>query len=431
MGFLDTLQHSWNTFWNRDRMNFTEMDYGVSYTNRQVTLPRYKKNDVLDGIFNRIAVDVSMTNFRHVKIDGDKSTEIEQDSGLAYCLSVEANIDQSTNDFLHDLVYSMFDEGVVAVFPSKTKEPKSPTDQILDIQELRVGRITRWYPEYVEVEGYNDDPKSGKLEKVILHKRNVAIIDNPFRAYVDSSNTTLRRTLEKLALLDKLDKDKASGKLNLLIQMPNPVRNEKRRDEAKNRISLLEDQLANNRYGIAYLDATEKVTQVNQPATDLLVEQVKQLQQTLYNQFGLTENILNGTANESEMRLYYMRTIDPIVQRIASEFNRKFLSKTARTQGHKIVFYRDPFRMVPAEQMAALANTYVTAAILTPNEVREVLGYKPSENEQADMLYNPNIVPDPTATGMGMGEEEIQSVEDVEEAIEELERNQNGKKKGG
>lgn len=335
-----------------------------------------------------MAMDVSMTRFKHVKINPINEDMEDMDSGLNYCLKTEANIDQTHIQFFQDLVYSMFDEGVVAVVPVDTTISPKKTDGY-DIKTLRVGRIVNWFPKHVLVDIYNEE--TGKNEQVTLEKRFVAIIENPLYAVINDENSTLKRLIIKMNQLDDVDATSASGRLDLLISIPYGVKTKLQREMAESRIKSMEAQLATGRNGIAYIDQTEKVTQLNRPANDQLLESIAELRQEFYNQLGLTNTIFNGTATETELRTYYTRTIDPIVESIVSEMNRKFLTKTGRTQGQKIVYYRDMFKMVPVEVIAALGDTFRRNGIMSANELRGVIGLRPSDDPRADELFNPNI----------------------------------------
>lgn len=337
-----------------------------------------------------------MVDLSQIKVDENPSNDSVVQNGLNYCLKYEANADQSNIAFMQDLIYSMFDEGVVAVVPTETNVDLRKNATV-DILEMRVGKITQWYPEHVKVNLYN--PKLGKRVDVVLPKNNVAIIENPFREIVNDSNLTLRRLLDKLAIIDKSDRNLASNKLDIILQMPYATRNKSFKDRAVDSIRNLEEQLTKSPHGIGYIDSQEKVIQLNRPLTNGILEEIKDLKKDLYSQFGITENILNGTANEMETRAYYSRTIDPIITAIAKEFERKFISRTSRTQGHFIAIQRDPFKLVPTEQLATMVDTFIRNAVMTPNEARSILGFPPSEDENANRLYNPNMAMDKQVAG--------------------------------
>lgn len=329
-----------------------------------------------------------MTAFKHVKIDPENEDVKDMKTGLNSCLTLEANIDQTHIQFIHDLVYSMFDEGVVAVVPVDTTIKPDKAGGY-DINSLRVGKIVSWFPKHVQVDLYNEE--TGQNERITLDKRNVAIIENPLYSVVNAENSTLKRLIKKLNQLDNLDNDSDSGRLDLLITVPYGIKTETQKQMATERIANIEYQLSRGKNGIAYIDATEKATQLNRPINSQLPERTAELTQQFYNQLGLTRSIFDGTANEAELRTYYSRAIDPIVESIVAEFTRKFLTKTARTQGQRIVHHRDMFKMVPVETIATLGDTFRRNYIATSNEIRKVVGFKPSNDPRADELFNPNI----------------------------------------
>lgn len=394
MTLVNRIQHAWNVL-TAKQPNSMAIGAGSSRPAHR-TGGNYTTSSFAAAIFNRIAMDVSMTELHHVKVNEltDDRTPIK--SGLHNCLNVEANIDQSGIQFVHDLVYSMFDDGVVAVVPVETTS--DPTmNGTYNIETMRVGRITQWFPKYVTVKLYNDE--TGLEDEVTLPKSMVAIIENPLYAVVNGSNATLKRLLRKMTLMDDLDEMLASGRLDIIVHLPHAVRTEKQVQDAKTRIGVIEQQLATGRNGMAYMDATEKVTQLNRPANNQLVENVEMLAQQFYNQLGLTKAVFDGTAREADMRSYYNRTIDPIVDSIIAEFNRKFLTKTARTQGQTLESYRNMFKLVPIEQVAELGDTFRRNSIATSNEMRKIIGFKPSNDPKADELYNPNMPEDKQPDG--------------------------------
>lgn len=388
MGIKDRIKHAWNAFLRDDHYR---KDNGPSSS-----IPNHKTINVVNKsiaatIFNRIAIDVSMTKFKHVKVNPENEDETVLKTGLNECLTVEANIDQNAVQFLHDIVYSMFDEGVVAVVPVDTTLNPELSGSY-DINSLRVGKVVNWFPQKVEVLLYNE--LSGQNERIILEKRNVAIIENPLYAIVNGSNSTLKRLIRKLGQMDNLDDNMDTGRLDLLISVPYAIKTTAQQKMADDRIKNIEKQLASGRNGIAYIDATEKAMQLNRPVNDQLKESVRELKVELYNQLGLTENIFNGTASESELRTYYTRTIDPILESITSEFIRKFITKTGRTQGQTILYYRDMFKMVSVEHIAALSDTLRRNSIASANEIRRLIGLKASNDPRADELFNPNMADD-------------------------------------
>lgn len=389
MRFTDRLKHAWNALAGReDKTLGLDNGVGSSYPRYRMSGRNYNTSEFAKTVFNRISMDVAVVDILHVKIDPKNENQEKLKSKLQNCLTVEANIDQSSTDFFHDLVLSMFDEGVVAVVPVETTINPNISGSY-DIETMRVGRITQWYPKKVEVELY--DERDGEYKRVVLDKKYVAIIENPLYSIINEKNSTLNRLMSKMRLLDTQDASLAAGKLDMIIQLPYAVKSQLKREQAKERVETIATQLKENEYGIAYADATEKITQLNRPLTSNLLEEVKYLSEQFFNQIGLTQNVFDGTADESEMRSYYARTIDPIVDRIVNEFKRKFLTKTARSQGQDIVAYRDPFKLVPVEQLAQIADTFSRNAILTPNEVRSIVGFGPNPDPEADKLQNRNI----------------------------------------
>jgi len=387
MKITDRLKHAWNAFTNNDRLLTYEFGSSSSRPAHKMTT-FYNTSSYVSSIYNRIAMDVSMTGFKHVKINPENEDVTDMTSGLNNCLTVEANIDQTHIQFIHDLVYSMFDEGVVAAVPVDTTLDPGVSGSF-DINSLRVGRIVNWFPRHVEVQLYND--QNGQNERITIAKKNVAIIENPLYAVVNDSNSTLKRLVSKLNQLDDIDALASANRLDMLISVPYSIKTETQRNLAEKRIKDIEDQLASGRNGIAYIDGTEKAMQLNRPTNNQLPETIERLTQQFYNQLGLTKNIFDGTASESELRTYYSRTIDPIVDHLVAEFNRKFLTKTARTQGQAIVYYRDMFKTVTVEAMASIGDAFRRNYIASSNEIRKWVGLKPSNDPRADELFNPNI----------------------------------------
>lgn len=399
MKFTDRIQHAWNAFTGKETEQVESFDFalGTSGSRPGHKKVHYSTSSFAASIFNRIAIDVATTTFEHVKIGDGKDDTLKdeekkyreiQKTGLNYCLNTEANIDQTSTAFMQDLVYSMFDEGVIAIVPVETSLSPYETGGY-DIHSMRVGRILQWYPKHVRVELYNDT--TGNHEELYLSKQVVAIIENPLYAVTNGENSVLKRLLRKMSELDDMDSLVASGKLDLLFQLPYPMKSEQQRKAAMERIKAIEKQLKNNHHGMAYIDGTEKVTQLNRPINDQLNESVIELKQEFYNQLGLTETIFSGTASEAEVRLYYSRTIDPIVDYIIEEFSRKFLTKTARTQGHTIEGYRDMFKFVSINALADMSDKFKRNAILTTNEIRGTMRMAPHPDPRADELYNPNM----------------------------------------
>lgn len=387
MGIRDRLTHAWNAFKGSDEYSAWDIGAGSSSPQHRVITPRLDASTYAATLFNRIAVDTAQVDIRHVKISKDSQNEYKMDSKIQYVLNTEANIDQSNREFIHDIVYSMFSEGVVAVVPvDTTLNPKTGS---FDVTTMRTGRITQWFPKHVRVELYNE--KTGLKQEVTLPKRQVAIIENPLYAIINGRNSTLKRLTSKLALLDMQDELEATGKLDLIIQLPYVVKGKLKKEAADERIKSIQEQLSGSKYGIAYTDGAEKITQLNRAVTSNLLDEVKYLTTELYNQLGLTENVFNGKADEGEMRNYYARSIDPLLGRITSEFKRKFLTKTAITQGQTFVSHRDPFTLVPIDQVAEIADKFKRNEILTSNEIRPILGFGPSSDPKADEISNPNI----------------------------------------
>lgn len=387
MRISDKLKHAWNAF--RYDPNTMYIDRGPSNSRpMHKNLTMFSASSYVSTIFNKIAIDASMTKLKHVKVDPKNEDETIVQSGLHNCLTVEANIDQNYIQFIHDVVYSMFDEGVIAVVPVETNVSPLISGGY-DILNLRVGKITQWFPQMVEIELYNEN--TGINERIVMEKKHVAIIENPLYAVVNSENSTLKRLMRKLSQLDNVDELVSSGRLDLLISVPYAVKTNLQKKMAEERIASIEHQLSIGRNGVAYIDGTEKVVQLNRPANSQLIENINQLKNEFYNQMGLTESIFNGTASEAELRTYYSRTIDPIMENVVVELTRKFLTKTARTQGHRIMYYRDMFKFVSIEHIAQLGDALRRNYIATANEIRKVIGFKHSNDPRADELFNPNI----------------------------------------
>lgn len=389
MNFFDRLSHAWNAFQNKDP---TPPHYdSVGYYNRpdRHKLRMGNDNTIITAIYNRIAIDVSAIDIEHIRVDENENfVEKIKDSSLNYIFSTEANIDQNSRDFIRDVVLSMFDEGCVALVPVDT-DVKPNITGAFDIHTLRTGKIITWYGDSVDVEVYNE--KKCIKETVHVLKRSTAIIENPLYSVMNEPNSTLRRLVRKLALLDQVDEQSSSGKLDLIIQLPYIIKSEARKKQAEQRRQEIEDQLTDSKYGIAYTDGTEKVVQLGHPIENNLLKQIEYLTTLLYSQLGLTEAVFNGTAKEEEMLNYYNRTIEPIISAITEECQRKFLTKTARAQRQRITFFRDPFKLVPITQLADLSNSLSRNEVVSSNELRSVLGFKPSSDPRADQLINSNI----------------------------------------
>lgn len=394
MSITDRIKNAFNAF-NSAEDKFAQnvnqyTSYGASSYAPQYKLRGrgYTKGSIIDTIASRIANDVSMIDIKHIKRDKDPKTEEIQNSGLERCLSIESNVDQSAIDFKKDIVFSMMDEGVIAVVPVVTDVDPEDTNSY-EILSMRVGKITAWYPQHVKVRLY--DEQDGQEKELILSKRKVAIIENPLFEIMNAENSTLKRLRRKLQLNDILDDSMVNKKLDLLIQLPYAVKGDVRQAQAQKRVEDIQEQLSNSKLGIAYIDSTEHVTQLNRSVENNLTKEIEYLETMLFNQLGLTKAIFDGTAGEQELRSYYDRTIKPFAARIALEFSRKFLTDTARTQGHDIVYYQDPFKLVSISNVATMADTFRRNYILSANEIREIIGFQPSDDERADELFNPNI----------------------------------------
>ena len=386
------IRHAWNAFRNRDPTEQApasrDLGYGSYSRQDRVRMHVTNERSIIISVYNRIAIDVSAVNIQHVRLDENGRFEEGIPSGLNYILSTEANIDQTSRAFIQDIVMSMFDEGVVCVVPvDTTLDPK--VSGSYDIQSMRAGRILAWYPRHVRVRLYNDN--TGTREELVLPKANVAIIENPLYSIMNEPNSTLKRLLKKLAILDAIDEASGSGKLDIIIQLPYVIKTQAKKDQAEDRRKDIEMQLAGSKYGIAYTDATERITQLNRPAENNLMAQIQYLTSMLYSQLGLTEEVFNGKADEATMLNYNNRTIVPILAAIIDEFKRKFLTKTARTQNQSIMYFKDAFSLVPASELANIADKFTRNEILSSNEVRSIIGYKPSDDPAADELRNKNL----------------------------------------
>lgn len=389
---MERLRHGWDAFRNnRDPTHYSEPSwYGMSSFFRpdRVRLSRGNERSIVTSIYNRIATDVSAIPIQHVRLDDNKRYKETIKSGLNYCLNTEANIDQTGRAFRQDAVMSMLDEGVVAIVPVKaTLDPR--VNSSFDIGSLRTGKITQWYPEHIKVQLYNE--RNGKREELIFPKKMCAIIENPFYAIMNEPNSTLQRLIRKLSLLDAVDEQSSAGKLDLIIQLPYVIKTEARRQQAELRRKDIEMQLAGSKYGIAYTDGTERITQLNRPLENNLMKQIEYLTSMLYSQLGITDDILNGTADEKTMLNYTNHIIEPILSALVNEMSRKFLTKTARSQGQDLMFFHDPFKLVPISNIADIADKFTRNEILSSNEVRAIIGFKPVDDERADELRNKNI----------------------------------------
>lgn len=386
---MTRFKHAWNAFMNRDPTRF-DYEYGSGYSIRpdRVRLRGGNERTIVNSIITRIAIDAAATTIQHVRLDENGRFLEVIDSGLNNCLNVRANIDQTGRSFLQDMVQSMCDEGCVAVVPVDTDLNPAKTDSY-EIRSMRVGKIVQWYPNDIRVRLYND--RTGEKQEITVPKRTTAIIENPFYSIMNEPNSTMRRLNRKLSLLDITDEQTASGKLDLIIQLPYLVKSEARKKQANDRRKEIEEQLTGSRYGIAYTDGTEHITQLNRSIENNLMNQVDYLTSMLYSQLGLTKGVLEGTASEEELTNYYNRTIEPIVSTIVNEFNTKFLTKTARTQKQTIYYFRDPFRLVPVAKLAEIADKFTRNEIMSSNEFRQIIGMKASGDPRADELRNKNM----------------------------------------
>lgn len=382
------LAHAWNAFTSRDPTQYIITGPGYSSRPDRPRLSRGNEKSIATSIFNRIALDVSSVSIKHCRLDKNGRYMEDIDSGLNNCLTLEANKDQTGRAFIQDAVLSMLDEGCVALVPVETTiDPKNSNSYQID--SMRTGKITEWYPDMVRVRLYND--RTGEKEEILLPKSQVAIIENPLYAVVNEYNSTMQRLIRKLSLLDVTDEQTASGKLDLIIQLPYVIKTETRREQAERRRKDIIEQLAGSQYGIAYIDGTEKITQLNRSLENNLLKQVEYLTNMVYSQLGITQSVLDGTADEKTMLNYTNRTVEPIISAIVDELKRKFLTKTARSQLQSIVYFRDPFRLVPVNDIAEIADKFTRNEIMTSNEIRQIVGMQPSKDPKADELVNSNI----------------------------------------
>ena len=396
------LKHAWNAFSERKQTQIQQEPLGASYYTRPDRV-RYhfgSERTILASIFTRIAIDVSRVQIRHVRLDEQDRFIENIDSGLNYCLNVESNIDQTSESFKQDLVMSMLDEGAVAAVPVDTTVDPEITGGY-NIQTMRTAKILEWYPKHVKLSLYND--RTGQKEDIVLPKEQVAIIENPLYAVMNEPISTMKRLIYKLNLMDSMDEKNSSSKLDLIIQLPYELRTEMRRQEAEKRRQDIETQLADNKYGIAYASSTEKITQLNRTVENKLMDEIEYLTSMLYSQLGMTKEVFDGTADERVMLNYFNRTVEPIASAISAEFNRKFLTKTARSQRQRVMYFNSIFKLGTIDMIANVGSTLVTSEIATRNEVRQLFGFKPAEDEQADQLMNPNINPGGGMPIEGMG----------------------------
>lgn len=388
MGFGERLMHAWNAFTGNDKLQYRDLGYSSYLRPDRSVLTRGNERSIISAIYERIALDVAQISFEHSRIDDEGRYLSTIDSKFNECLTMSANIDQTGRAFIQDAVITMLDSGCIAIVPVETTIDPNRTNAY-DITQLRVGKVTDWYPKHVKVNLYNE--KTGKKEEIILPKSYVAIVENPFYSVMNEPNSTMQRLMHKLAMLDAVDEQASSGKLDLIIQLPYVIKSEARKREADKRRQEIADQLTGSQYGIAYTDGTERITQLNRPIENNLLKQIEYLTELLYSQLGMPKEVFDGTADEKVMLNYYNRTVEPIASAIVDEMKRKFLTKTARTQGQSITVFRDPFKLVPVSQIAEIADKLTRNEILTSNEVRQIIGYKPSDDPKADELRNKNI----------------------------------------
>lgn len=388
--FGSRLKHAWNAFVNnRDpTASYRDIGGGYSYRPDRPRLTRGNERSIVTSVYNRIALDVAAINIQHCKLDENGRLLSTMDSKLNKCLTLEANLDQTGRAFIQDAVMSMLDEGCVAIVPVETTSDPNVTESY-DILNLRTAKVLEWFPRHVRVRLYNE--RTGQKEDIMLPKKNVAIVENPLFAVINEPNSTMQRLIRKLSLLDVTDEQTASGKLDLIIQLPYIIKTDARRQQAEQRRKDIEMQLAGSKYGIAYTDGTEKITQLNRSLENNLMKQVEYLTNLLFSQLGMTQSILDGTADDKTMLNYYTRTIEPIIAALADEMKRKFLSKTARAQHQSIMFFRDPFKLVPVNDIAEIADKFTRNEIMTSNELRQIVGMKPSSDPKADKLINSNL----------------------------------------
>lgn len=389
MSFVDRLRHSWNAFVGRGPTPYYhDVGPGYSYRPDRYRMARGNDRTIVTAVYNRLAIDAAAIAVRHVKLDDNGRFTEYVESGLDNCLSLEANIDQTGRAFLHDVFLSMLEEGVVAIVPTDTSsDPR--VNGSYNILTMRTGQIKEWYPEHVRVSVFNE--KKGYREDIMLPKKMVGIVENPFYSVMNERNSVMQRLIRKLSLLDSIDEQSGSGKLDLIIQLPYLIKSEARRNQAEQRRKDIEDQLAGSKYGIAYTDGTEHITQLNRPVENNLMKQIEYLTSMLYSQLGITQSILDGTADDKTMLNYYSRTIEPLLSAIVDEMKRKFLTKTARSQKQSIMFFRDPFKLVPVNDMAEIADKFTRNEIMSSNEIRQTIGMRPSDDPAADELRNKNL----------------------------------------
>lgn len=416
MSFGSRLKHAWNAFTGNIQMNYRDLGMSYSYRADRPRMSRGNERSIVTSVYNRIALDVAALNVQHVRLDENERFLSVIDDGLNNCLTLEANVDQTARSFIQDVVISMFDEGSVAIVPVDTTTDPNVSGSY-DIQSLRVGQILDWYPQYIRTRVYNE--QTGRKEDIVVPKSAVAIIENPLYAVINEPNSTMQRLIRKLNLLDVIDEQSGSGKLDLIIQLPYVIKTEAKRQQAENRRKDIESQLSGSKYGIAYTDGTEHITQLNRSVNNNLMSQIEYLTSMLYSQLGITQSILDGTADEKTMLNYNNRTIEPIISAIVDEMKRKFLTKTARSQRQSISFFRDPFKLVPVNEIAEIADKFTRNEIMTSNEIRQVVGMKPSDDPRADELRNKNLS-EPSGSDQQSEEAPITTDNSVEESASDL-----------
>lgn len=410
------VKRAWNAFLNRDPTEYRYIE-GPGYSQRpdRIRFTRGNERTIVTAVYNKIALDVAAVDFKHCRLDSNNRYAEDINSGLNNCLTLEANVDQSARAFIQDVVMSMLDEGAVAIVPvDKVIKQSNPSSY--DILSMRTGKILEWKPTHVKVRLYND--RTGVKEELWLPKKSIAIIENPLYAVMNEPNSTMQRLIRKLSLLDIIDEQSGAGKLDLIIQLPYTIKTEARRRQAEDRRKDIEMQLSGSKYGIAYTDGTEKITQLNRPLENNLMKQIEYLTNMLYSQLGISQTILDGSADDKTMLNYYNRSITPIVTAIAEEMKRKFISKTARTQKQTIAFFRDPFKLVPVNDIAEIADKFTRNEIMTSNEIRQIIGLKPSADPKADMLVNSNINQSGQMEQMIYGNGQVPNGEEGEEGEE-------------
>lgn len=416
MSFGSRLKHAWNAFTGNVQMNYRDLGMSHSYRADRPRMSRGNERSIVTSVYNRIALDVAALNVQHVRLDENGRFLSVIDDGLNNCLTLEANVDQTARSFVQDVVISMFDEGSVAIVPVDTTTDPNVSGSY-DIQSLRVGQILDWYPQHIRARVYNE--QTGRKEDIVVPKSAVAIIENPLYAVINEPNSTMQRLIRKLNLLDVIDEQSGSGKLDLIIQLPYVIKTEARRQQAENRRKDIENQLSGSKYGIAYTDGTEHITQLNRSVNNNLMSQIEYLTSMLYSQLGITQSILDGTADEKTMLNYNNRTIEPIISAIVDEMKRKFLTKTARSQHQSILFFRDPFKLVPVDDIAEIADKFTRNEIMTSNEIRQVVGMKPSEDPRADELRNKNLSA-PSGSNQQSEEMPIAEVDSIRDSVSDL-----------